>query len=114
MREGVIRFCIVKRGCDTVDSETEKKLTEQQHQIDRLRDKVEASMEIMESRHKEARAESESANERLRTDFEKLRTDFEKLRTTIEGNSKTLIFQTVGVFAAVAGIVGLLIKVFGS
>ena len=61
----------------------------------------------IKSGHKEARTENESAIERLRTDFE-------KFRTTIEGNSKTLIFQTVGVFAAIAGIVGLLIKVFGS
>ena len=97
-----------------MDNETEKKLTEQQHQIDRLRDKAEASMEIMESRHKEARAENESAIERLRTDFGGLRTDFEKLRTTIEGNSRTLLFQTIAVVAAVAGITGLLIKVFGS
>ena len=41
-----------------MDNETEKKLTEQQHQIDRLKDKVEASVKIMEAQDKEAIAKN--------------------------------------------------------
>ena len=107
----MIRFCKVTRGCATMDTEIEKKLTEQQHQIEMLREKVQGSMKTM-------KAENESAIDRLQLSNEKaiggLRTDFEKLRTTIEGNSKILIFQTIGVVVAVVGIAGLLVKVFDS
>ena len=41
-----------------------------------------------------------------------LRTDFEKLRTTIEGNSRTLLFQTIGVIAAAVAILGGFIAIF--
>ena len=126
-----------------MDSETEKKLAEQQNQMDRLGDKVDASMEIMESGHKEARAENESAIHRLQLSNEKsvgdlrlttekaigefrmaigefrtaigeFRTAIGELHTTIERNSRTLLFQTIAAVAATAGITVLLIKVFGS
>ena len=100
-----------------MDDETRGKLTEQQHQIDRLSDKLEAGMEIMESRHKEARAENESAIDRLQLSNEKsigglqlttekaiggLRTDMERLRTTI-------FIQMIGVATLVVAAVGVLI-----
>ena len=80
-----------------------------------------ADNEVALTKHEAAIGRFQASNEKaiggLRSDHEKsigeLRTDFEKLRTSIERNSKTLVFQTIGVVAAVAGIAGLLIKVFG-
>ncbi len=75
-------------------------------------------METMEANNKAALSSNETAIERLRADNEKaiggLHTDFERLRTTIEGNSRTLLFQMIGVVAACAGITGALIKILGS
>ena len=90
-----------------MDTETKEKLTELQHQQELLTEKVEGNMKIM-------RAENDSALSRNEAAIAGLRTDFEKLRTTIEGNSRTLLFQMIAAVAAVAGITGLLIKVFGS
>ena len=90
-----------------MNNETEKKLTELQHQQDLLREKVEASMKVMESENKvtltkhefaikqlqlsnekaigSLRTDNEKAIGGLRTDNEKaiggLRTDFGNLRT---------------------------------
>ena len=90
-----------------MDNETEKKLTELQHQQELLSERVEGNMKTMRAENGEALAKNEAA-------IAGLRTDFEKLRTTIEGNSRTLLFQTIGVVAAVAGITSVLIKVLGS
>ena len=49
-----------------MDNETKEKLTEQQHQIDRLSDKVEANMKIMKADNESALSKTEAAIERLR------------------------------------------------
>ena len=82
---------------------------------------MEANMKTLRADNEVALTKHEAAIGRFQSSNEKaigeLRTDNEKaigeLRTTIEKNSKTLIFQTIGVVAAVAGIASLLIKVFG-
>ena len=94
-----------------------------------LRTDMEANMktlradnEVALTKHEAAIGRFQASNEKAIGGFQssnekaigELRTDFEKLRTTIEKNSKTLIFQTIGVVTAVATITGLLIKVFGS
>ena len=67
MREGVIRFCIVKREYDTMDNETKEKMNDLQHQHELLREKVEGSMKTMKAENGEALAKNEAAIERLRT-----------------------------------------------
>ena len=62
---GCFGFVTLKRILVYHGSRDEGKLTEQQHQIDRLKDKVEASVEIIEARNKEAVANNESAIDRL-------------------------------------------------
>ena len=72
-------------------------------------------MKTLRADNEVALTKQEAAVDRFRSSNEKaigeLRTDLEKLHTTIERNSKTLVFQTIGVVAAVAGIAVLLIKV---
>lgn len=64
------------------------------------------------------RADNETAVERLRANHERaiggLHADLERLRTTIERNSRTLLFQMIGVVAACAGITSALIKILDS
>ena len=50
-----------------MDNETEKKLTELQHQQNFLREKVEANMKIMKADNESAISRTEAAIERLRT-----------------------------------------------
>ena len=111
----MIRFCKVTGGYATTDTETKEKLTEQQHQIEMLRNNVEAKMETMEANNKAAHAESESAIERLRTDNVKaiggLRSDYEKaigeLRTDVEksiSSSTTKLMTFTGVAIAAVGV----------
>ena len=71
MREGVIRFCIVKREYDTMDNETKENLTELRHQQELLRTDVEGNMRTMKAENNEALAKNEAAIERPRTDIEK-------------------------------------------
>ena len=111
-------MCKVNGERATMDTETEKKLTEQQHQIEMLRNNVEAKMETMEANNKAAHAESESAIERLRTDNVKavgeLRTDMEK--SISSSTTKLMTFTgvaiaAVGVFVSVVSlIINLLVK----
>ena len=98
-----------------MDAETEKKLTEQQHQIDLLKEKIEGNMKAMKAENESAIDRLQLSNEKaigaLRTDNEKaigaLRTDHEKaigeLRSTIfiqMISVATLVVAVVGVFIA--------------
>ena len=56
-------------------------------------------METMETNSKAAHAESETAIERLRTDFE-------DLRATIQGNARTLLVQMIVVVGAGVAVLG--------
>ncbi|MCY4035094.1 MAG: hypothetical protein OXE98_07410 [Hyphomicrobiales bacterium] len=89
------------------DAETEKKLTEQQHQIKMLRNNVEAKMETMEGNNKAAHAESESAIERLRTDNVRA---IGELRTTIQENARTFLVQMILVVGAGVAILAFILK----
>ena len=104
----MIRLCKVTGGYATMDTETKEKLTEQQHQIDLLREKVEAKMESMEAKNKAFLIENVSTIDRLQSSNEQviggLRTDIEKalgkFRTITEKNFRFL-------FLGVAVVVGL-------
>ena len=86
-----------------MDYETEKKLTELQHQHDRLKDKVEANTKIMKADNESALAKNEAAIAELLKDNEKLRTDMEK--SINAHTTKMMIFIGVAV-----GVITLIIK----
>ena len=86
-----------------MDNETEKKLTELQHQHDRLKDKVEANTKIMKADNESALAKNEAAIAELLKDNEKLRTDMEK--SINAHTTKMMIFIGVAV-----GVITLIIK----
>lgn len=99
-----------------MENETRDKLTEQQHQIDKLRTKVEARMETMEAKNESAIDRLQLSNEKsiggLRTDMGELRTDMEKavggLRTDMErsiNSSTTKIMVFTGIAITVVGVV---------
>ena len=101
MRRRIIRgydsfLCKVNGERATMDTETEKKLTEQQHQIEMLRTDMEANMKTM-------KAESDSA-------LSKNAAAIERLRTTIEGNSRTLLMQMILVVGVGVGILALILR----
>ena len=82
-----------------MNTETEGKLTELQHQNEMLRTDIESNMKTM-------KAENESAIDRLQLSNERsiggLRTDMERLRTTI-------FVQMISVAALVVAVVGVFI-----
>ena len=83
-----------------MDSETEKELTELQHQHGLLKTGVEANMKTMRAENDSALSKNEAAIERL--------------RTTIEGNARTLLLEiaaVVGLGVAITSlIVGLIVS----
>ena len=101
-----------------MDTETKEKLTEQQHQIEMLRNNVEAKMETMEANNKATLSENKTAIERLIASNERFRSDIEKavgeLRTTTERNSRVLLLEIAGVMglgvAVISLIVGLIVS----
>ena len=88
-----------------MESDTEKKLTELQHQHELLRTDMETNVKTMKAHNEATLAKNESAIDRLRTDIEKalggLRTDNERavggLRTDMEKNVNSITMRVIGV-----------------
>ena len=136
MREGVIRFCIVKREYDTMDNETKENLTELRHQQELLKERMEGNMKAMKAENNEALIKNESSIDRLQSSNEKaigelqlsneknigelqlsneknvgeLRTDFEKLRTDIGRGINKLLIVLIAICGVGVAIMGLLVQ----
>ena len=88
-----------------MDNETEKKLTELQHQHDLLRTDMEGNMKSMRAENREAIAKNESAIDRLVASNEKAIGD---LRTDMEKTANSLTMRMIGMVTLLGGFITVL------
>ena len=102
---GVIRLLRQRGNWVIADNETEKKLTEQQHQHELLRRDMEGNMKAMKAENREAIAKNESAIDRLVASNEKAIGD---LRTDMEKTANSLTMRMIGMVTLLGGFITVL------